>query len=62
MKLANDMRLNKHYYYNHWSGDMTNIVTKTHNKIKIETLYRYGNPINKTFTYESFDKYAKRKG
>ncbi len=59
MKLSDEMKPGRKYYYNHASGDMTNVVEKTHTKIKLETLYRYGKPVNKTFTYYSFDKWVK---
>ena len=58
MRLTDNMTNNKPYYYNHWSGDMSNVVTKTHTKVNMETLYRYANPVRKVFTHEAFDKYV----
>ena len=60
MKLSHEMKTNRKYCYNHWSGDITNVVTKSHTKIIVNTIYRYGKDVNKIFTYEAFDKWVKR--
>ena len=58
MKTSTQMVQNKEYWYNHWSGDMANMVVMSHSKIKMETLYRYGKPVSQSFTYDAFDKFV----